>query len=410
MVDKNLFLHDLVVVAIMKNEGHYIKEWLDYHLLAGIDHFYIYDNESLDNQSEVVAPYVKAGLVDYIFASGKAIQMPVYNDAIKRFKFHCRYMAFIDGDEFIFPKTNRNIAEVVDEVLLGNPNAAGLAINWQVFGSNGQDKADYSCGVLERFTRRAPSNWIRLKSPCGNNLIKTIVNPRLVNFIPEPHFGVYFDDYYSVDENGVRVNGSFNNSVAADKIVINHYYVKSREEYEKKVNRGRADVLVKRNLEDFHIHDRNEVFDDGILRYRSNRAESFSLESDVEKFNRVIESLIENLSQKNLSVETALTCRALSTYLRGRFPSDDDYWKVCEKSSLDAILNSIRELNLAKAQLLLRELPELLILPYPAVKDLHDACLEIISQLIEVMHSNRMWKDYVELDYIKRLLQTRRPQ
>ena len=106
MIDKNLFLYDLAVVAILKNEGHYLKEWLDYHLLAGVEHFYLYDNDSTDNQAEVVAPYVAAGLVDYIPAPGKAMQMPVYNDAVKKFKFFCRYMAFIDGDEFIYPKTD----------------------------------------------------------------------------------------------------------------------------------------------------------------------------------------------------------------------------------------------------------------------------------------------------------------
>ena len=103
-VDKNLFLHDLAIVAIMKNEGHYLKEWLDYHLLAGVDHFYIYDNESPDNQAEVAKPYVAAGLVDYIPLPGKIMQYVAYNDAVKRFKFHSRYMAFIDGDEFIYPK------------------------------------------------------------------------------------------------------------------------------------------------------------------------------------------------------------------------------------------------------------------------------------------------------------------
>lgn len=105
MVDKNLFLHDLAIVAILKNEGPYLKEWLDYHLLAGVDHFYLYDNDSTDNQAEVAAPYVGAGLVDYIPAPGKAAQMFTYNEALKHFKFQCRYMAFIDGDEFIFPKT-----------------------------------------------------------------------------------------------------------------------------------------------------------------------------------------------------------------------------------------------------------------------------------------------------------------
>ncbi len=104
-VDKNLFLHDLSIVAIMKCEGPYIKEWLDYHLLAGVDHFYIYDNESPDNQAEVAKPYVAAGRVDYFSAPGKAMQMLVYNEALKKFKFQSRYMSFIDADEFIYPKS-----------------------------------------------------------------------------------------------------------------------------------------------------------------------------------------------------------------------------------------------------------------------------------------------------------------
>ena len=105
MVDRNLFPYDLAVVAILKCEGKYLKEWLDYHLLAGVDHFYLYDNDSPDNQAEVAAPYVERGLVDYIPLPGKAMQFIAYNDAVKRFKFQCRYMTFLDGDEFIYPKS-----------------------------------------------------------------------------------------------------------------------------------------------------------------------------------------------------------------------------------------------------------------------------------------------------------------
>jgi len=112
MVDKNLFPYDLAVVAILKNEGPYLKEWLDYHLLAGVDHFYLYDNESPDNQAEVAKPYIEAGLVDYFPAPGKMMQHVVYNDAVKNFKFFCRYMTFIDGDEFIYPKTISGGGEV----------------------------------------------------------------------------------------------------------------------------------------------------------------------------------------------------------------------------------------------------------------------------------------------------------
>ncbi len=86
-VDKNLFLYDLAVVAIMKCEGHYVKEWLDYHLLAGVDHFFIYDNDSPDNQREVVQPYIDAGLVTYIDYPGQARQYEAYSAAVREYRY-----------------------------------------------------------------------------------------------------------------------------------------------------------------------------------------------------------------------------------------------------------------------------------------------------------------------------------
>ncbi len=320
MVDKDLFLHDLAVVAILKNEAPYLKEWLDYHLPAGVDHFYLYDNDSTDNQAEVAKPYVEAGLVDYFSAPGKIMQMPVYNDAVKRFKFHCRYMAFIDLDEFIFPKKNQSIVEVVDEILSRDKQAAALGINWQLFGSNGEEKADYSRGVLERFTRHAPKNWvIQFKGnnfPVGNAHIKTIANPRRIFFIYNPHCARYFESFQPVNENGKIISGNipnaFNFPVTAEKIVVNHYYTKSREEFLEKMRRGRCDQ--KRNdysMRFFEIFNRNEVFDDGILKYRIARAENFSLESYDEKIQRVTTALIEILSRyasgEVFDLETALT-------------------------------------------------------------------------------------------------------
>lgn len=107
MVDKDLFLYDLAFVAILKSEGDYLKEWLEYHLAAGVEHFYLYDNDSPDNQAEVAKPYVEAGLVDYFPFPGLKMQYPAYNDALERFKFQSRYMAFIDGDEFVYPKLTK---------------------------------------------------------------------------------------------------------------------------------------------------------------------------------------------------------------------------------------------------------------------------------------------------------------
>ena len=71
MVDKNLFLYDLAVTAIFKNEGRYLKEWLDYHLFAGVEHFYLYNNDSSDNYAEVLAPYIEKNLVTLTDVPGK---------------------------------------------------------------------------------------------------------------------------------------------------------------------------------------------------------------------------------------------------------------------------------------------------------------------------------------------------
>ncbi|MBR0260295.1 MAG: glycosyltransferase family 92 protein [Selenomonadaceae bacterium] len=412
MVDKNLFLHDLAVVAILKNESLYLKEWLDYHLAAGVDHFYLYDNESTDNQAEVVKPYISAGLVDYTFAPGKTMQIVAYNDALKRFKFQTRYMAFIDGDEFIFPKSARSIVEVVDEILSDIPNAASFAINWQCFGSNEQDKADYSKGVLERFTRRAPSDWT--PDGLGNAHVKTVANPRMINYFAIPHCANYFIDRHAVNENGKIVPSAFNVPVTVEKIVVNHYHIKSREEFAVKMKRGRADYKINTYDDaEFNSHDRNEIFDDGILKYFETR----KIYKPPDKSNvneKLLNALMKNLSPVFLpntpkefyagKLENFLTCRAVSSYLKTKL-TDDAPAKFFEEASLKAILQNLSSpLNIADTLLLIRELPEILKLPYPAVKDLRGAMLQIILLLKDFFHANNMWKDFIELDYIHDLL------
>ena len=268
-VDKNLFLYDLAVVSIMKCEGPYIKEWLDYHLLAGVDHFFIYDNESPDNQKEILKPYIDAGLVTYTFFPGTSPQFPAYNDAMRRFKFLCRYIAFIDGDEFIFPQSNRSIIEVVDEVLADKPYAGGLAINWNYFGPSGHKKADYTRGVLERFTYRAPTDY--------ETVIKNIVNPRRISYFGSPHYMYYHDGFLAINGDGVPLppGQGFNKPATNKKIVINHYVTKSYEEYMDKGKRGdgiytsRVRTTPEKTCTNL---DKNcTVIDDSILKYRADR-------------------------------------------------------------------------------------------------------------------------------------------
>ena len=419
MPDKNLFPYDLAVAAIFKDEARYLKEWLDYHLLAGVEHFYFYNNDSSDEYAEVLAPYVEAGLVTLKPWSGKLQMYPAYDDAIQKYRFECRYMAFIDLDEFLFPKTNQSIAEVVDEIFARDPKVAALGVNWQCFGSNGQDKADYSRGVLERFTRRAPRDWLDIsdkKEMTGNVTIKSIVNPRRVDCWWSPHYASYFRDFYSVNSSGVKTLNVTGHPVAADKLVVNHYFTKSREEYaNKKLPKG--SVAVKENyynLKMFDLYDRNEEFDDGILTYRAARAENFSVKGDDARRRRAENALVETLTQCSPfdapdkffvgKLETFLTCRALAERLGTKIGSRsaEEYALVW----IHQLLSRDGVLTYADLQLFVSALPEILARPFPLCRKIVGVfSAKLLPAMIDAAKNFQTWKVFKNLRLLQSLLQ-----
>ncbi len=98
--------HYLSIACIVKNEGIYIREWIEYHLWAGVEHFYIYDNGSTDNTRDILAPYIQSGVATYHYWVVEekgwwgSQQIRAYNDALARYKYCTRWLALIDADEF----------------------------------------------------------------------------------------------------------------------------------------------------------------------------------------------------------------------------------------------------------------------------------------------------------------------
>ena len=433
MVDKNLFLYDLAIVAIMKGEEHYVKEWLDYHLLAGVDHFYIYDNDSTPEFKKILQPYIDANIVNYIHYPGKARQFEAYNDAFKRVRFECRYIAWIDTDEFIFPKSKSSAVEILDEVIAKNPNAGGLVINHQHFGSNYQDKADYSRGVLDRFTRRAPQNWApplfkNSDIPGGNSHVKTIANPRKIDFFNDPHHAKYLLGFYSVNTDGNP--SSYRNQfptlsypIMTNKMVLNHYHFKSHEEYDIRGTMGRADYEDKNYRKHGFNHEvNNDEVDEDIIKYRDARRAALIKDADINAIfprkqinaTRLFNALAQNLVTTTVGstprnfyegkIENFLTCLHLSGYLRGKL-LDDGGAKIFEELSLNALYKSmVVGSSIADILLLIDELPKILELYYPAVKKIRDACINIIPQVMLTLRMNNQWQNFTDLDYTLKLL------
>ena len=134
----------LSITAVLQNEAPYIKEWIEYHRLVGVERFYIYDNESTDNVKEILKPYIDLGIVCYHYVPGIAMQNKVYRDALYKYKNQTRWMAIIDLDEFIVPVEKQSIPEFLKDY----EKYPGVVINWQVFDSNGFLESPKSGGGL----------------------------------------------------------------------------------------------------------------------------------------------------------------------------------------------------------------------------------------------------------------------
>ena len=97
------FEYEIVYVAIAKNEGPYIREWIEYHRQVGVQKFLIYDNESTDQMRTLLEPYIQKGLVDYTYFPGRAKQLDAYYDALKNIGNGQDIWAFLILTNLLFP-------------------------------------------------------------------------------------------------------------------------------------------------------------------------------------------------------------------------------------------------------------------------------------------------------------------
>jgi len=251
--DKGPFAHILAIVAIAKDEGFYLAEWIEYHKLVGVEKFYIYDNDSTDNTRDVLEPYIKRGDVEYMFWSGKRQQSAVYNFALEQHRMDTHWLGFIDIDEFIVPLQKATIPEVLEDF----KGHVGLSANWLFYGDNGH-KTRTDGLVVERFTAHAPQ---------ADAIVKTIINPRAA-FAMDVHHGCFIGNRAAVNENGCKVR-SRSHERSISTIRINHYWGKSWEEYQLKRAKGQAGDRASDLPEDdsrFSEHNRNEVQDFVIVK------------------------------------------------------------------------------------------------------------------------------------------------
>lgn len=122
--------YNLSICAIFKNEAYFLKEWIEYHRLVGVDHFYLYDNGSNDRCMDILKSYIKEGIVTLIFWPdfineraenhdemwALSTQTAAYENAAKyRAVNQTKWLVFIDVNEFLIPGKADKITDILEK-------------------------------------------------------------------------------------------------------------------------------------------------------------------------------------------------------------------------------------------------------------------------------------------------------
>jgi hypothetical protein len=258
----------LSVCAIYRDDAEYLREWIEFHRVVGVERFFLYNNLSEDDHRTVLHDYIEEGVVilhDWpkpFFPIGQGM-MKAYEHCLEEYGATSRWIAFIDIDEFLFSPTGRPLPEL----LIDYERWPAVLVNWAMFGTSGH-RTKPSGLVIESYVRRT-------RHTMHNAHFKSIVDPSRVESPRNPHAFRYRDGE-AVNENGdppALKSPGMTESVSFSKFRINHYWSKSQEECRKKFDlwakAGGAEAGQPRPWAFFEARDKrlNEQSDDTILMY-----------------------------------------------------------------------------------------------------------------------------------------------
>jgi SAM-dependent methyltransferase len=216
------------IVAIVRNEAPYLLQWIAHYRVLGFEQITIYDNESNDGSSRILAPLARAGIVNARYWPDRGNrQRAAYDNAIRRLRPWVEWCLFADLDEFLVLDPRLRL----DDILPADPGIGAIGIPWRMFGSDGQRNRGSEL-VIERFTKAAPT---------FHRLVKSLVRLRDVKsmgvHIPKLSAGRVADIAgQPLDLETPRT--------APSAARINHYFNRSWEEFVYK--RLRGDVILAR--------------------------------------------------------------------------------------------------------------------------------------------------------------------
>ena len=140
--------HRLAIAAIFKHENPYLAEWIEYHRIVGVEHFFLYDNDTGDESRQILRSYLDEGLITvhpWTHFDGTRHDRPTrfggrdknhmaFGHAAQHHRDECDWLMKIDIDEFMVPLEGSSLLPLIDHY--DNKKVKGIEIPRIDFGNS----------------------------------------------------------------------------------------------------------------------------------------------------------------------------------------------------------------------------------------------------------------------------------
>jgi hypothetical protein len=217
----------LTLGAVVRDQEHYIKEWLAFYYLMGVERFVIVLHKCSDNTERQIKSlpfYSKCIQLFELQNDEQHIQMGVYEKIWEDFGKSTKWLLYIDTDEFMFPLKLNSLSELLHDY----EDFSSLSVNQRMFGHSNLVTRPEGLSI-EKFIYTVHS----INSP-EDRAVKTVFQPQYLRALFSPHFQICrtLPQVRSDKKPFILVNHFMSSEPPLQNIVrYNHYYTRSMEDF-----------------------------------------------------------------------------------------------------------------------------------------------------------------------------------
>jgi hypothetical protein len=235
------------IISQFRDEAKYLKEWIEFHLLVGVDNFYLTNHLSVDNYLEVLQPYIDKGIVKItdllkdanVGENSFKNEQVLLNHSMPIIKKHINesdsdWFIYLNVDEFLYPTKENNLKDIIIKF---DSNVGQIGVNWRLMGNSNYRLKDGEL-IIEKLTKCKFKDSKDIEFDPQRHT-KSLIRKESFIHLPSVHYGIIKENYLHVDALGnpknIEPHKFITKIQVLDNLVINHYTFRDLEYTETKI-------------------------------------------------------------------------------------------------------------------------------------------------------------------------------